>query len=69
MNALGIGVLPERLVQNELKSGLLKRINVEGFSEKGFGKHRICFSVSRQEKNDSRLNLLKKEFRLYLSLH
>ena len=66
IRGLGIGILPERLVKNELINGQLKKINIKGFSDKGFGKHRICFSVSLPEKNDSKLKLLKKELRLYL---
>ena len=63
---LGIGVLPERLAIADLKSGNLKKIPLKGISNKGFGKHRICFSQTQQGRSDLRVKLLHQELKKYL---
>ena len=66
-SGLGVGILPERLVQADVEHGHLKRLSVKGLPGKGFGKHRISFSVTPTNKADSRIVLLRKEMRSFLS--
>jgi DNA-binding transcriptional LysR family regulator len=68
LEGLGVGVMPERLAREDLEKGRLKIISVKGISEKGFGKHRICFSTLSQSAGDSRISLLKKELKDFLAL-
>ena len=66
LKGLGAGVLPERLVQDDVERGHLKRLSVKDMPAKGFAKHRICFSATPTNKNDARIFLLKKELRSFL---
>lgn len=65
---LGIGVLPERLAKSDLEAGRLKRISIKGFSNRGFGRHRICFSITPSGRADLRIKLLQQELKKYLVL-
>ncbi len=65
---LGIGILPERLAKDDLDAGLLKKIAIKGFSTRGFGRHRICFSLTSTGKSDLRIKLLQQELKKYLAL-
>jgi DNA-binding transcriptional LysR family regulator len=65
---LGIGVLPERFAKSDLEAGYLKRISIKGFSSRGFGRHRICFSVTQVGRSDLRIKLLQQELKKFLAL-
>ncbi len=67
LQGLGVGVIPEGLVQQELGDGKLDRIHVKGIPGNGFGKHRICLSISKDGLHDLRLSLLRKELRSHFS--
>jgi len=49
---VGLGVLPNRVAEDDLKAGLLEKISLKGFGKKRFGKHTIfeCYLKESQEK-------------------
>lgn len=63
---LGIAVLPQRLAKSDVESGHLRKILVPGIQSKGFGKHRICFSLTQQSSADIRVKLLQQELKKFL---
>lgn len=64
---LGIAVLPKRLAQEDVESKRLFELELEGFSESGFGLHTIYATCLTERESDPRvrklITMLRKQFR------
>lgn len=52
---VGIGVLPNRVADEDLKKGLVKRVNLKGFKPTKFGKHTIYECYLNQGKQKAKV--------------
>lgn len=63
---MGLGVLPTRLAEDDVKKKLIKRIHLKGFDSEKFGKHSIYATASSERQSEFRLkklvSMLKSHF-------
>ena len=64
---MGIGVLPRRLAEEDVKKKNIKRLSLVGFESQNFGKHSIYATVTAERQSEYRIkklvNMLRSHFR------
>lgn len=65
--AIGLGILPQRLAKSHLRSKHFSQVALKGFSAKGFGSHHICATVRSASDNSKRLRMLVKLLKEHLN--
>ena len=66
IKGLGVAILPQRVAQDAVSLGRLKKISVKKFSTTGFGKHRICATYLASNRGDPRISAAVKEMKALL---
>lgn len=57
---VGIGILPNRVAEEDLKSGLIERVNFKGFKRKKFGEHTIYECYLKEKSQDKKVKEFSK---------
>lgn len=64
---LGVAILPQRVAEDAVHSGLLKKLSLKRFSTAGFGRHRICVTYLASNRSDPRIKAAIKEMKALLA--
>lgn len=60
-SGVGVGLLPERIAQDTVKSGRLQEVSVKGFAKKGIGRHQIGMVISKSKRSSAVIKTLVHE--------